>query len=101
MVKWADYCISHVRYNSPKTHIEIVKLRQDLGDSLGVPSTWERTDVLDTLRNKESFCTIIEGTNNKWNQGAKVEIFTISGTDYIKTVKDSTEKDNLGELPTF
>lgn len=47
------------------------------------------------------FCTIIEGTDNKWNQGAVVEIVTISGKDYIKTVKDSSEKDNLGKLPTF
>lgn len=53
MDKWADYCISHVRYNGSKTHIELVKVRQDLGDSLGVPSTWERADVLDSLRNEK------------------------------------------------
>ncbi len=101
MVKWADYCISHVRYNSSKTHIEQVKVREDLGDSLGEPSTWERADVLDSLRNNESFCTITEDTNNNWIQGAKVKIVTINGTDYIKTEKDSTEKDNLGKLPKF
>lgn len=101
MDKWADYCISNVRYDSPITHIEQVKVRQDLGDSLGVPSTWDKDDVLDTLRNNESFCTITDGSNNKWEKGAKVEIITINGTDYIKTVKDSTEKDNLGKLPTF
>ena len=101
MDKWADYCISHVRYNDFKTHIVQVKVHPDLGDSLGVPGTWERADVLDSLRNEESFCTIIKGTDNKWNHGAKVEIFTLNGTDYIKTVKDSIEKDNLGKLPTF
>lgn len=101
MVKWADYCISHVRYDSSKTHIEQVKIHPDLGDSLGVPSTWVRDDVLDALRNKESFCTITSGANNEWLQGAKVQITTIGGIDYIKTVKDSTEKDNLGKLPTF
>ena len=58
MDKWADYCISNVRYNSSNTHIEEVKVRQDLGDSFGVPSTWGRSDVLDSLRNNESFCTI-------------------------------------------
>jgi hypothetical protein len=36
MEKWADYCISNVRHNSSKTHIEEVKVRQDLGDSFGV-----------------------------------------------------------------
>ena len=101
MVKWADYCISHVRYNDPKTHIEQVKVHQDLGDSLGIPSIWERTGVLDSLRNNESFCTITEGADNNWIQGAKVEIVTINGTDYIKTKKDSTKKDNLGKLPKF
>ena len=101
MVKWADYCISHVRYDSSKKHIEQVKVQQDLGDSLGVPSTWVRDDVLDSLRNNESFCTITMGSNNKWIQGAKVEMVTINSRDYIKSVKDSTETDNLGNLPTF
>jgi hypothetical protein len=101
MDKWADYCISHVRYDDSKTHIAQVKVHQDLGDSLGVPSAWERADVLDSLRNEESFCTIIKGTDNKWNRGAIIKIVTINGMDYIKTVKDSIEKDNLGELPTF
>lgn len=66
-----------------------------------MPSTWERSDVLDTLRKNENFCTITQGTDNKWHQGAKVEIITINGVDYIKTVKDSTKKDNLGELLPF
>jgi hypothetical protein len=51
--------------------------------------------------NNESFCTITHGTDNKWHQGAKVEIITINSVDYIKTVKDSTKKDNLGKLPPF
>jgi Protein of unknown function (DUF3892) len=101
MEKWADYCISNVRYNSSKTHIEEFKVRQDLGDSFGVPKIWGRDDVLDTLRNNESFCTIMEGTDNKWYKGAKVEIITINDIDYIKTVKDSITKDNLGDLPPF
>jgi hypothetical protein len=101
MVKWADYCISHVRYDSSKKHIEQVKVHQDLGDSLGVPSTWVRDDVLDSLRNNESFCTITMDINNKWLQGAEVEIVTINGRDYIKSLKDSTATDNLGKLPTF
>jgi hypothetical protein len=66
-----------------------------------VPSTWERSDVLDTLRKNENFCTITEVTANKWHHGAKVKIIRLNGVDYIKTVKDSITKDNLGELPTF
>jgi hypothetical protein len=101
MDKWADYCISHVRYNHPKTHIEQVKVREDLGNSLGKPSTWKRKDVLDSLENHETFCTITLGTDDKWNHGDKVEIVTINGINYIKTSKDSAEKDNLGKLPIF
>lgn len=101
MDKWADYCISEVRYNSSNTHIEQVKVRQDLGNKLGSPSIWGREDVLDSLRNNESFCTVTLGNDNKWNQGASVKKVTISGNDYIKTKKDSSEEDNLGELPTF
>ena len=40
-------------------------------------------------------------TNNKWLQGSKVLIVTINSKDYIKSIKDSTETDNLGKLPSF
>jgi hypothetical protein len=101
MDKWADYYISEVRYNSKKTHIEKVKVHEDLGTNLGSPSTWEREDVLDSLRNDESFCTITLGKDNNWKKGAPVLKVTIGEEDYIKTKNDSIKEDNLGSLPTF
>ena len=40
-------------------------------------------------------------SNNSWQKGAIVQKVNIKGTDYIKTVRDSTEKDNLGKFPPF
>lgn len=100
MAKWADYCISNVRYNTKKTHIEQVKVYEDNGNKLVNPSAWTRSKVLQNLNAGKTFVTVtIE--NNSWQKGAMVKKVTIRGTDYIKTVKDSTEKDNLGKLPTF
>ena len=55
MAKWADYGISHVRYNSKKTHIDQVKVYEDNGDKLVNPSAWTRTKVLQYLNAGKTF----------------------------------------------
>jgi hypothetical protein len=100
MNKWADYCISHVRFNPEKTHIYQVKVLEDGSDRLLDIGIWTRTEVLNSLNDGKTFCTIIEGTN-AWEMEAIVKKVTINNKDYIKTIKDSIEKDNLGNLPTF
>ncbi len=100
MVKWADYGISHVRYDNRKKHIEELKVMKDLGDEFGISETWKRTKVIDYLINGKTFCTVIKGENG-WKKGANVIKTRINGKDYIKTQKDSIEADNLGKLPTF
>lgn len=98
--KWADYCISHVKYNPEKTHIVQVRVREDLGDKLANPIDWSRIDVLNSLKNGKSFCTIIEGTDD-WKKGAMVRKVIINNIEYIKTKRDSIENDNLGTLPQY
>ncbi|MBZ9570552.1 DUF3892 domain-containing protein [Methanobrevibacter sp. TMH8] len=100
MGKWADYCISAVRYNNKNTHIEYVEVRKDNGETIGSSETWKRADVLNKLNTGKTFCTIIF-KENKWYEGADVIKVTIRGKEYIKTVNDGTEEDNLGKLPRF
>lgn len=99
--KWADYLISAVRYNAAETHIDKVQVRQDEGDSVGSPSTVERTTVVSRLEAGYTFVTIVKGANDKWQRGAKVRIVTVKGKKYIRTDADATEEDNLGSLPRF
>ncbi|HEY2334737.1 MAG TPA: DUF3892 domain-containing protein [Solirubrobacterales bacterium] len=99
--KWADYLISAVRYNTAKTHIDKVEVRNDNGDSVGAPSVWNRTDVVSGLEDGDTFETITKGSDDKWNRGAAVGIVTVSGVKYIRTDADATPEDNLGSLPRF
>ncbi len=101
MAKWADYCISAVRYNAEHTHIVKVKVHTDMGDTLGNDTEWTRTDVVSAIENKKTFVTITRSTDGKWKKGEDVRIITIGGVKYLRTDANSKASDNLGNLPEF
>lgn len=68
MEKWADYLISAVKYNDPKTHIIAVKTYADLGDKVGAEQHFSRQQVVQGIENGTSFMTIFN-VNNKWQKG--------------------------------
>ena len=99
--KWSDYLISAVRYNATGSHIDEVRVHVDNGDTVGSGTSKTRDTVISQLSAGTTFATIYKNSDGKWNLGASVEIVTIEGTKYIKTVPDNTKKDNLGDLPRF
>lgn len=101
MAKWADYCISEVRYNTEHTHIVKVKVYPDLGDTLGDVTEWTRLDVVNSIGQGKSFVTIYKNPEGKFKKGEDVRIITVSGTKYIRTDANSKAADNLGKLPEF
>jgi hypothetical protein len=101
MAKWADYCISGVRFNDKHTHIDKVRRLPDNGDSLGSSSEVSRQTVISELKDGTTYVTIFKDENQKWKKGRAVFIVSMNGVDYIKTVADNTTKDNLDELPEF
>ena len=101
MAKWADYCISAVRYNSEHTHIVKVNACDDKGDSLGSSSEWARTQVVSTLEAGKTFVTIYKGEDGKYKKGEDVRIIPFNGVKYIRTDANSKAADNLGNLPEF
>jgi len=100
MVKWADYCISAVRYNSNGTHIEKVQVHEDQDSSIGSPQTWTRSQVIDALDKRYTFVTITKN-GNTWNKGADVHKVIVNNKKYIRTDKNQSASDNLGKLPRF
>jgi hypothetical protein len=98
---WADYLISAVRYNAAETHIEKVQVREDEGEKVGSPSTWERSKVVSNLEGGNTFVTITESSDGTWQRGAEVRIVTVREVKYIRTNADATEEDNLEDLPRF
>ena len=98
MAKWADYCISTVKYSDDKTHIEKVRVHEDKGDKLESDKIWSRNHVISKIENSYTFITVYK-RNEKWNKGEKVHVVVADDEKYLRTDKNETKKDNLGSLP--
>jgi len=101
MTKWADYCISACRYNSEHTHIDKVKVHSDDGESIGPSKEYSRQEVILSIKADNSFVTIFKNSAGKWIKGQLVIIVKIKGKEYIKTVENDKEVDNLENLPEY
>jgi hypothetical protein len=101
MNKWADFGISHVRYNAKHTHIDKVLAHPDNGSSIGPATEMTRQDVIVGIKADLSFVTITKGSDGNWAKGQPVHIIKVNGTEYIKTVDNGKESDNLENLPEF
>jgi hypothetical protein len=101
MAKWADYCISAVRYDDNETFIKKVEVMEDKGDTLGVKEIKTREWVIDKIEEGYSFVTTKKNDDGKWTKGEDVHIIKVNGKKYIRTDKNDTESDNLGNLPKF
>jgi hypothetical protein len=101
MAKWADWCITKVRYNAAGTHIDAVKARSDNGTALGEEQQFSRQQVVSSIEAGTSFITVYTGSDNNWKKGAPVDVVLIDYVKFLKTEADKTKRDNLGNLPTF
>lgn len=100
MDKWADYCISAVRYNARHTHIDRVRAHQDSGDAVGVAAEYEGATIVKAIKDGVTFVTIYRD-GDKWKKGQRIYILKVNGIEYIKTVDNGKEQDNLENLPEF
>lgn len=100
MTKWADYCISAVRFNAGHTHIDRVRAHPDNGDTMGSATDYERAAVVKAIKDGVTFVTIF-WNDGKWRKGQPVFIVRINGVEYIKTVDNGKAQDNLDNLPEF
>ena len=99
--KWADYGIFAVRYNARHTHIDLVRACADNGPNFGPSQEYARATIVNAIKQGTTFVTVIGGSDGKWHKGQPVYVVRINGTDYIKTVNNGKEEDNLGDLPEF
>lgn len=103
MPKWADWLILQVRYNAQHTHIDSVRIAPGLDTGLGAMETWARLKAVQTIQAGRTVYTAPPSKTElgKVDKGAKVEVVLIDNQQFIKTVRDNTKRDNLGELPEF
>ena len=101
MSTWADYLVSKVCYDSSKDHIKEVEIRIDKGKKISTPQgNFSRSNVISLLKKDKSFCTIVK-QDNIWNKGAEIGIVKVDREEFIRTDKNKTKKDNLGDLPEY
>lgn len=101
MAKWADYGISACRYNSEHTHIDKVKVHSDNGENFGSAIEYSRLEVISSIKAGKTFVTILKNNESTWKKGQPVIIVKINSKEYIKTVENNKEVDNLENLPEF
>lgn len=73
--------------------------RLEIGESQdGFPTSSrkevDRQYIIDAIRHRKVAITVVKGVD-----GAKVEVVSLGADSYLKTVRSSETKDNLGELP--
>lgn len=101
MAKWADFLISAVRYSADETHIERVRVREDLGDKVGrIPKEFLRAEVVKNIKSGKTYVTIFR-SQNEWKKGQDVHIIKVGNEEFMRTDKNQKARDNLENLPTF
>lgn len=93
----ANFCITAVRYNAARTHLETVWVREEKSKTVGAAREVPRIFVADLIRlGLASFQTRTKNTEGKWSVGAQVHLFE---DEFLTTDPNATERDNLGSLP--
>lgn len=89
-----------VKYQAAPKHIEHVKAKIYLLEKMYETKTYSRQEILSLIDDGFSVFTATE-KNNELEIGAPVEGVEINNQRYLKTVRNTSGGDNLGELPTF
>ena len=97
MIKWADYLISEVSYDSNHL-ISKIKRHSDDGDSISDGEIIDRTTLADGLGHGTSYMTTYSALN-KFRIGERVVYFRAFEHHYIRIDKNKVNSDNLGNLP--
>lgn len=95
-----NFCVTAVRYNEDKDHIEAVKVHEEKenGAKIGPGRTVDRAFVADLIRKGlATFQTRVQVPDG-WAVGADIHVIE---DQYLSTDRNSRTRDNLGNLPPF
>lgn len=103
MQKWADYCITAVRFSNDRKYITHLMIREDLGKTIsGKEETISKNTAIKFMEKGGTFCTILWRDSTKaWKFGADVSLYETKSGSYLRTDKNAREQDNLENLPEF
>jgi len=94
-----DFCITAFRYDTERKHINYVQVSEDLPKAFGTKRAVPRAFVADLIRmGKATFATWVKNNEGDFSRGADVHVVE---EVYLSTDRNSTKRDNLGNLPEF
>ena len=97
MVKWADYLISQVSYDSNHL-ITKVKQHRDNGNKISEGEVVDRSIITGNLGHGAKYMTVF-GDLKKIRIGKNIRYFRAYEDHYIRIDDNKVMSDNLGELP--
>lgn len=100
-MKWADFCITRVKYRRDRAAIVEVEARADLGESLGAAHRFSRQAVVEALLLKRTSWVTAPIRDGKYVLGADVDVVKIHGEYFLRTDRNASKSDNLGQLPEY
>ena len=96
----ATYRISGVWFSeTPKRHISSVNLHSQYTDGVGRGSKATKDYVVNLINTGNTVTTMQWNyATARWKFGAVVEVITVNGVNYLRTVRDATVSDNLENM---
>lgn len=101
MEKWADYCITGVKYHPRRSAINEVLVWDDTGLSLSNARKVSRQAVVDALGRGATCVTAFVGADGKYYRGQDVRVLNTVYGQFIRTDRDRILADNLNKLPEY
>lgn len=100
-MKWADFCITRVKYGRDRTAIVELEAMPDLGDSLGAPRRFSRQAAVEAIMLKGTTFVTAPLKAGKRVRGADVSVVEIRREYFLRTDQNAIRSDNLGQLPEY
>lgn len=99
--KWADFCISEVRYDKAHKQITAARVHADNGQRITESIQMPRATILSNISRGYSYITITAGPDGKWDKGQPVAVVTIDRVPYFKSVENQNACDTFEGVPEY
>ncbi len=95
MEKWADYCVSAVRYDENYLHAAKLRVHADKGTSLGKEETWTRDKIFAKMDEGSTFTVVRSTGDGNWDKGPDIKAISIGENRFLRTDDDLKESDYI------
>lgn len=100
-----EYWVNHKRMDANDERIEQVRamIRKEEG-GLSAPLTYNRQEVVNSIEDENGnnrWYTCEETSENHYSRRAEIHVYRTANDAFIRTDRNETEEDNLGDLPDF